>query len=196
MGLHLRAAQELHLISPGGASCPRSYQPVGGEGSEPASSFQALASLTRPSPPRAPGCTESCRAHGGARDPGVLLTHCTHGSTRQHLPSPFRPYLLPIGNVGTIQLCRLYEHINIPEAGKTQRVQAGSGTQEDTPPNAIPLFPTPPWRTIEQLSASVPICWLCLCVRLGGPHISYLGMFWFSGAQIPASSACVACGQD
>lgn len=123
-------------------------------------------------------------------------THCSHGSSRQHLPSAFRPYLLPIGNVGAIQLCRLYEHINIPEAGKMQRVQASSGTQEDTPPNAIPLFPTPTWRTIEQISASVPICWLCLCVRLGGPHLSYLGMFWFSGTHIPASSACVAWGQD
>lgn len=74
MGLHLRAAQELHLISPGGASCPRSYQPVGGEGSEPASSSQALASLTRPSPPR-PRAVQSPAGHiAGARGPGILLT--------------------------------------------------------------------------------------------------------------------------
>lgn len=56
-------------------------------------------------------------------------TYCGDSFSYHHLPSPPPPYLLPIGNAGTIQLCSLWEHIYIP-AGKRKQLQTSSGSMK------------------------------------------------------------------
>lgn len=92
-----------------GPAATRRYQPVGGKGSVPPSSTLALAPPTEP---------WSLAVTGPCWGPAYSTwrytqswfpadTHCGDSFSYQHLPSPPLPYLLPIGNAGTIQLFSL-----------------------------------------------------------------------------------------
>lgn len=69
--------------------------------------------------------------------------------------------------------------------------------------NTIPLFLTPPWMPVQQISTSVslhqltfPVWRVWLMYQAGWAAPGHLGTSWFSVAQTPASSAYVAWGQE